>query len=210
MAQLNAAALEALAAAEISVTDWARANMMGEKWRGDICGCPDDRCIGFHHHGPDDCGCLPTLISEYLAGPEEVTAVRVVELDSRGLPSAFPIALSGGRYQVEAWSRRATFFASTTYYRKGGPLPERLEVPPPPPPITTEAYDQATIGDGGVSMGNYRAAMRLLGLDPEDDQRVLISVHIEAGRITAKLSQVGRIRHDPEPDPPNRWISADN
>lgn len=34
-------------------------------WRGDICGCLDDRCAdGFHHGGVHDCGCLPVWIAE--------------------------------------------------------------------------------------------------------------------------------------------------
>lgn len=36
-------------------------------WRGDSCGCPDDRCIGFHHDRPDDCHCLPVTVGEYAA-----------------------------------------------------------------------------------------------------------------------------------------------
>lgn len=34
-------------------------------WRGDSCGCPDDRCIGFHHDRPDDCHCLENTLGEY-------------------------------------------------------------------------------------------------------------------------------------------------
>jgi|GEM_PF-2814645 len=50
---------------------WARANFMSDgKWSGDICGCPDSgRCAnGFHHYGEDDCGCLPVLLEQFLAG----------------------------------------------------------------------------------------------------------------------------------------------
>lgn len=36
-------------------------------WRGDSCGCPDDRCVGFHHGQRDDCGCLPVTVGEYVA-----------------------------------------------------------------------------------------------------------------------------------------------
>ncbi len=61
-ARLNATARATLAAAGVSVVEWRRRNHMGEEWRGDICGCPDDRCIGFHHEGPDDCGCLRALL----------------------------------------------------------------------------------------------------------------------------------------------------
>jgi hypothetical protein len=34
-------------------------------WRGDVCGCPDDRCIGYHHDEDEDCGCLPVTLGEY-------------------------------------------------------------------------------------------------------------------------------------------------
>jgi hypothetical protein len=69
MAALNAAAKAALKAARVSQAAWARANYMESgQWSGDACGCPDDRCIGFHHFGPDDCGCLDVLLTRYLAG----------------------------------------------------------------------------------------------------------------------------------------------
>lgn len=61
---LNAHALETLAAAGVSVPEWRRRNDMDDTWTGDVCGCPDSRCIGFHHHGPDDCGCLPALLQD--------------------------------------------------------------------------------------------------------------------------------------------------
>lgn len=59
---LNEHALETLAAAGVSVPEWRRRNDMDETWTGDACGCPDDRCIGFHHDRPDDCRCLPALL----------------------------------------------------------------------------------------------------------------------------------------------------
>lgn len=62
MAELNTTALETLAAAGVAPAEWRARNLMGDKWLGDACGCPDDRCIGFHHSGADDCGCLPALL----------------------------------------------------------------------------------------------------------------------------------------------------
>lgn len=32
------------------------------QWRGDRCGCPDDRCIGYHHEDATDCGCIEALV----------------------------------------------------------------------------------------------------------------------------------------------------
>ena len=72
MTALNATAKAQLRAAGITQADWARtsagqlpAASCTPEWTGDACGCPDDRCIGFHHYGPDDCGCLDVLISQY-------------------------------------------------------------------------------------------------------------------------------------------------
>jgi hypothetical protein len=35
------------------------------KWYGDRCGCPDDRCTGFHHAEDAFCGCVEALAKEY-------------------------------------------------------------------------------------------------------------------------------------------------
>lgn len=60
---LNATALDRLSVAGISVADWARLNFMSSgEWCGDVCGCPDSRCIGYHHFGPDDCECIVALL----------------------------------------------------------------------------------------------------------------------------------------------------
>jgi hypothetical protein len=81
MSALNAAAKVALRQAGITQTAWAQeclpcngspGNLSTEivrpAWLGDACGGPDDRCIGFHHYGADDCGCLPVLIGRYQRG----------------------------------------------------------------------------------------------------------------------------------------------
>jgi hypothetical protein len=68
-AKLNAAARAELRDAGVSQAAWARANFMTSgRWSGDACGCPDSRCIGYHHDDPDDCGCLPVLLAGYLKG----------------------------------------------------------------------------------------------------------------------------------------------
>jgi len=67
--RLNDAARAALRDAGISQAAWARAQGFADgRWHGDACGCPDDRCIGFHHHG-DECGCLAVLLAELAARP---------------------------------------------------------------------------------------------------------------------------------------------
>ena len=35
-----------------------------DSWTGDMCGCPDDRCIGYHHEAGDSCGCLNVKLEE--------------------------------------------------------------------------------------------------------------------------------------------------
>lgn len=34
----------------------------GGAWTGDTCGCPDDRCVGYHHDAAQDCRCLPAAL----------------------------------------------------------------------------------------------------------------------------------------------------
>ena len=54
--KLNTDARDTLRAWEVSQAAWIR-HHFGEDaktWYGDACGCTDDRCIGYHHHGPDD------------------------------------------------------------------------------------------------------------------------------------------------------------
>lgn len=59
----------------LSPTGWRRVTIAGymreqgytSGWGGDRCGCPDDRCIGFHHYDETDCGCLDVLLDQYVA-----------------------------------------------------------------------------------------------------------------------------------------------
>lgn len=62
MSRLNADAKWQLKNAGITQVAWAREYFTDGQWHGDECGCPDDRCIGYHHDGPDDCGCLTALL----------------------------------------------------------------------------------------------------------------------------------------------------
>lgn len=67
--KLNATAKTVLREAGVSQTAWARANWFpGGRWSGDACGCPDDRCRGYHHARSEDCGCLRALLADYLRG----------------------------------------------------------------------------------------------------------------------------------------------
>ena len=68
MSKLNATARATLKDYGVSQAGWARRNYYSDgKWHGDACGCPDDRCIGYHHDGPEDCGCLPVLLEQMAA-----------------------------------------------------------------------------------------------------------------------------------------------
>ncbi|WP_280245561.1 hypothetical protein [Nocardia abscessus] len=49
-----------------------------------------------------------------------------------------------------------------------------------------------------VSRENFAKAMRLLGLDPDNPGRALLTVHIEDGRITATYGQINHVaKRDP-------------
>lgn len=67
--KLNEDAKTTLKDAGVSQAAWARANYSADGiWRGDACGCPDDRCIGYHHFKDEKCGCLGVLLEQYLKG----------------------------------------------------------------------------------------------------------------------------------------------
>jgi hypothetical protein len=59
---LTPAALEVLTAAGFTALDWAVRHFDGPDWGGDVCGCTDDRCVGYHHGEDEECGCLPVLL----------------------------------------------------------------------------------------------------------------------------------------------------
>ncbi len=64
--KLTEEARDTLRAHEVSAAAWIRRHF-GDgamAWFGDACGCPDDRCIGYHHDEQDECQCLPALLAE--------------------------------------------------------------------------------------------------------------------------------------------------
>ena len=68
-------ARDALRDAGITQADWARAHYYEPgHWGGDACGCPDDRCIGYHHDASESCGCLGVLLDRY-DGPRKARAL---------------------------------------------------------------------------------------------------------------------------------------
>ena len=79
MAKLSPSARRILADAGVKAREWIafggwltetideagqRTWVPETKWRGDSCGCTDDRCIGYHHDEHEECGCLPALLDE--------------------------------------------------------------------------------------------------------------------------------------------------
>lgn len=67
--RLRSSAVEALTDDGWKPEDWidcryGKPSPAGRVWLGDSCGCPDDRCIGFHHGKSDDCGCLTSLLDD--------------------------------------------------------------------------------------------------------------------------------------------------
>lgn len=64
MTQLTTRAREDFEAAGIDVTDLAESIWGHREWRGDECGCTDDRCIG-HHHTGSHCECRAVVIQQH-------------------------------------------------------------------------------------------------------------------------------------------------
>jgi hypothetical protein len=60
--RLSTEARYVLGLAGITQQEYRRHYFGDGPWHGDVCGCPDDRCIGYHHDEQDECGCLPAVI----------------------------------------------------------------------------------------------------------------------------------------------------
>ena len=58
-------AREAIKARGLTIVGYSRHYFEEDRWRGDECGCTDDRCTGYHHDASDECGCLPVLLDQY-------------------------------------------------------------------------------------------------------------------------------------------------
>jgi hypothetical protein len=79
MTELSSAARGVLADAGVSIREWVtyggwlvevlsgsdeRQWVPETEWRGDECGCTDDRCVGYHHDEHEECPCLPALLED--------------------------------------------------------------------------------------------------------------------------------------------------
>jgi len=64
MARMNSQARIRLGYEGLTTRQWAQINGYegAADWRGDACGCTDDRCIGYHHGASEACQCLPALL----------------------------------------------------------------------------------------------------------------------------------------------------
>jgi len=83
--KLNYKARETIKSAELTISEYCRHHGAASpnEWRGDACGCPDDRCKdGFHHEPHGDCGCLPVLIGQVLEARAR-EAIRAAEAWNR-------------------------------------------------------------------------------------------------------------------------------
>jgi hypothetical protein len=69
MSTLSADARLTIRNSSISIAAYMRYWAGDGRWGGDRCGCPDDRCIGFHHEAGEECGCLPACIAGVAANP---------------------------------------------------------------------------------------------------------------------------------------------
>jgi len=55
-----------LKGAGLSLVRYSRLTTGAAAWSGDVCGCPDDRCVGHHHEEWEECGCFRTLLADAL------------------------------------------------------------------------------------------------------------------------------------------------
>lgn len=75
MAKLNERARNMVKWAPLLGEEYDKATIIGfvrhyfpdGKWRGDACGCVDDRCIGHHHSAESECTCVEGWVDDYLA-----------------------------------------------------------------------------------------------------------------------------------------------
>lgn len=110
MAKLTALAKQRLRDENITQAAWARyAGWEDGTWRGDECGCDDDRCIGFHHYGNEDCGCIEVLIEQWHRDAEapRIWAAYLAAVDAGDTTAAAEV-------QAEAWTWTQRYFPQAT------------------------------------------------------------------------------------------------
>lgn len=88
MTTLTKQARETIKESGLTIAGYKRWNGYESGWGGDRCGCPDDRCIGFHHFTEDDCGCLPVLLDQYAESLARGEATYLDALTRRAQPES--------------------------------------------------------------------------------------------------------------------------
>ena len=63
MSVLGRPARQRIAEAGVSVAEYVAApGWLLPGWHGSRCGCPDDRCLGYHHEADEPCPCLEGVL----------------------------------------------------------------------------------------------------------------------------------------------------
>ena len=71
--RLNPVVVEAIRDAGLTKAAYIRRTWPDGEWRGDVCGCTDDRCVGYHHDKNEECTCVLVLIEQAV---DELRAAR--------------------------------------------------------------------------------------------------------------------------------------
>lgn len=115
MTRLNYAARETLQLAGLTSRQWAQRHgyASAAEWRGDECGCPDDRCIGHHHDESEECRCLPALIGELRRDKRKLAEARAVwAAHVRATESGTPEDGAAAAELADAWGEEYAADAS--------------------------------------------------------------------------------------------------
>lgn len=90
-----------------SIAGYVRRHFGNQGWGGDSCGCPDDRCIGYHHDGGEECQCLPASLDAWI--DEQVAAVEAAPIWKAyraAVDARDPDGLLAAVAAAEEWVRR--------------------------------------------------------------------------------------------------------
>lgn len=77
MATINRDALQDIRWAGLTRAQYVAEYSTDGTWYGDRCGCPDDRCIGYHHLADQECGCLDPAIRYVLEARHRAETIAV-------------------------------------------------------------------------------------------------------------------------------------
>lgn len=156
MTTLTAAALATLHDAGVNSTEWCRAQFGDDHWRGDACGCPHDRCAGFHHDDEDDdnCGCLVVLL-------DELYTTRHANETAAPIWASYQQALAAGNHPGADVARTAAQEWVELYY----------------PAALTSSLDQLVDGQAGITITGRYNDRHWLVWNPEQP-RVIVDAQL--------------------------------